>query len=108
MHDLGPLFVVSQVLLVDRLDSDELPRKLVHSEVDFTEGSPYEHLARPVEVSGGFWGLTSFVEGRLDTFRDIKHLQNSRGDGTPSASCLEATVLVVAVLSNVLRDLLAR
>ena len=51
VHDFRALLVISEVLLVDRLDGDELAGELVHAEVDFTEGAAAEHLACSVELS---------------------------------------------------------
>ena len=62
VHDLGPLLLLRQVLLVDRFDSDQLSRKLVHTQVHFTESTSPKHLARSVELSGSLRRIILLLE----------------------------------------------
>ena len=80
MHNLRPLFVIWQVLLVDWLDRYKLSGQLVHAEIDFTKGTTTEHFASPVKISRSLRCFTSFIEWSLDAIRDANHLDDTWGD----------------------------
>ena len=66
MHDLAPLLIIGEVLLVNRLNGDELPGQLLHTKVDFTEGTAAKHLSSSVEISGCLRSFTCLVECDLN------------------------------------------
>ena len=101
MHDLASLLIVTQVLLIDRLDSNQLSRQLVHAQVDLTEGTSAKHLASSVELGRRLWGLTYFIKGMLDAIGDANHLTDTRRDLALGSIFLHATFSIVTILSNV-------
>ena len=81
VHDLRFLFLISHEFLVDALQSDQLPRQLVHTQTYFSKGSSSKHFASSVEVRSGLWCISLLQEGLPDQARNLHHLSGSRREG---------------------------
>lgn len=112
VHDLRTLLVIGQVFLVDRFDGNQLPRQLMHAQVDLTEGTAAKHLARSVELCGCLWRLTCLVERFLKYLRNLHHFDDPRRDVTALAAWAllapEDAALIVLVLANIARNRFCR
>ena len=78
VHNFRSLLVIGQVLLVNRLDSDEFSGELVHPQVDLAESTSTEHFTRPVEFCVRLGRLSRLIKRMLDLFRDVDHFTDTR------------------------------
>ena len=69
LHDSLFLFLfISEHLLLNALDSDQVLADLVASQVDFAESAPAEDPANSVEVAGAALHVLVFLEVEADHF----------------------------------------
>ena len=108
MHDLGPLLLLREILLIDGLDSHMFAREFVHSQVDLSKRSSAEHLACSIKVWCGRRCIFLLLECFLDRCCEPKHLLHSRRVLRLISAVFKHTLLIVPTESDVLGNLLCR
>jgi len=68
VEHFAPLRIVTEILLIDALDSDHLARQVMHSQINFAECALAQDLANSIEVHSSPWHLTRVLIGQPDVF----------------------------------------